>query len=177
MEELSGLTCLTSPMNLMFGELNAALDRQLGVQTPLPPFSIVGKGVGFALGFPLEIDHETEMRILSGPSDEELPDLKARGWDVDSFMASIEKRASMHQAFSDSLDARWRKGRMRDVVSSRNLLSEMELIALALLRRDISFEEAFPPHADELIQGRLLARAMPSLETAVQLQCRIYSQP
>ena len=177
MEELSDLACLTSPFNLRFAELTAALDRHMSVHTPLAEFSLIGSGVGFAFGFDLEIDHPTEMKILSGPRDEEVPELRAKGWNIESFIGSIHKRAADHQAFADSLDSSWRKGRMRDIVSTRDFLSERMMIALALVRREHSFDEIFPAHEDDLVLFRSLARAMPSLETSVLLQCRVYSQP
>ncbi|MFJ3580977.1 hypothetical protein ACIPPS_01900 [Streptomyces sp. NPDC090127] len=109
-----------------------------------------------------------ERAILRGPSDEEVPALKARGWDPTVARTTAEKRAEQERDQGRRLDAdpRWRKGRLRDVVSARYLLIELRnALNESLGARGIQIEDAFPNRES----ARHFVAKMPSADVDVTL--------
>ncbi|MFF4263031.1 hypothetical protein [Streptomyces virginiae] len=68
-----------------------------------------------------------ERGVLRGPSDAEVPGLAAQGWDPTTARTGAQRRADREIGLSSQLDAepRWRRGRLRDVVSGRYLTNEL----------------------------------------------------
>jgi hypothetical protein len=75
----------------------------------------------------LEMNVYLEREMLRGPADEQVEELRAEGWDPDVARRMASERAAAEQAQAANLDAdpRWRRGRLRDVVSARHLLIDL----------------------------------------------------
>lgn len=111
-----------------------------------------------------------ERSILRGPADKDDEDaLRAFGWNPD-FPASItERRAEQERELKKILDGdtKWRRGRLRDLVSTRELVIEFENISRRVLaERGIVLKDVMW----DLESGRRLVRSMPSTEVAIELK-------
>jgi hypothetical protein len=113
-------------------------------------------------------ERQMERALLRGPTDADVPALKDDGWDPMAARKVAENRAAQERDQVARLDAdpRWRRGRLRDVVSARYLFIELnELLAEALAARDVELEEVF----DEVPTTRRLMDSMPSSDIHVSL--------
>jgi hypothetical protein len=111
-----------------------------------------------------------ERSILRGPTDDEAPDLRARGWRPEVARQTASERAEQEQKQAEVLSreegGRWRRGRTRDVVAARFLFIELnEMLGSSLAARGVRLEEAFPTAA----HSRKLTDAMPSADIAITL--------
>jgi hypothetical protein len=115
-----------------------------------------------------EAQLQAERGILAGPTDGEVPELQSYGWDPTVAHRGQEQRAQQERALKQQLDAdpRWRRGRLRDVVSARYLLIElMDPLREGLSERGLSL--------DDVLRDRDSARrfvdSMPSADVFVTL--------
>jgi len=113
---------------------------------------------------------DMERSILRGPvgkNDEAA--LRAFGWNPESPASVAESRAEQEREFKRILDAdtKWRRGRLHDAISARELIIEFENIrprALeerGLVLTDIVWDQK---------SGRRLVHSMPSTEVSIELK-------
>ncbi len=194
MEELSGFSALLSRAIVVRLEMEAAADQILGTSNPRPErIPLVGFGFSWALGFPfslvlsgehdkLEIDQildhakvSFERGMLAGPSDEDLPDLRRGGWNPEATFKVMEARAIQEQEQSSRLDleTKWRRGRLRDIVSVRELAIEHW--------EELQSFVADRGNARTLMEDRRTARrfvgSMPSWVVATELKTSAHRNP
>ena len=112
---------------------------------------------------------ELNRRSLEGPTPEEEVELRRIGWDPSAALRVAERRAQqeIEQVARFDSDDRWRRGRIRDVVSAREILIEInEHLSTGLERRKVSLEDAFPTPLDI----RRAMDSMPSSDVAITLK-------
>jgi hypothetical protein len=120
-------------------------------------------------------EFELERLILRGPTDEELPDLIARGWDGPSALASRESRLAFEQDTSRVLaeNPKWRRGRLRDLISGREFVHEwLDMMGRVQLERA---SRGLPPIPD----GRMhvVMAGMPKVQVAISMKTRYHRNP
>lgn len=106
--------------------------------------------------------------VLRGPTDEEEPELAADGWDPTVARTIAEERALGERQQAENLDRHpsWRHGRLRDVVSGRHMLIELnKMIMVALAARGLELEDVWTGP----IAARQLMDSMPSSDVCVTL--------
>lgn len=107
--------------------------------------------------------------VLRGPADGEQDELRSFGWNPEASIAVAEDRASQERDQSRTLDTeeRWRRGRLRDVVSARELMIEFQnLLPRALAERNLNLTDVvIDPQS-----ARSFVRAMPSSEVSIELK-------
>lgn len=199
MEELSGFATLMSRPLVMRLEVEAVLDKRLGQATEAyAPVDLVGHGFGPAFGRVgalqvrdrdgadvtallgerqrqalAEADLLAQRAMLAGPEDDEVADLRARGWAPESALAVTERRAAQERELVVILDAdpRWRRGRLRDVVAAREAVIELyDMLQEALARRGAVFGDVMGDRQ----AARDLVRSMPSSDIAVALKTQMH---
>jgi len=117
---------------------------------------------------------EFERTVLRGPQDDPTESsLLKRGWDPRAAVKVAGERLAREEELVEILDAdpKWRKGRLRDVISARELTHEaLDLFTLARMRRGAGFEKIF----DDRPQIRQFVRGMPSMEVAIEMKTRYH---
>jgi hypothetical protein len=193
MEELSGFVTLLSRPDVMRLELDAALARLLSSnETFLPALPLLGSGVFWAFGRvglriregseditdrcraenPELFDHMfrySERQFLAGPADDQVLEMRSRGWRPDAAFEVAESRAleEQDQVVRFNADDRWRRGRIRDVILARELVIELfdmlnEALAVRSLQRSLLDGDRG--------RARSLVRSMPSSEVSTELK-------
>ena len=118
-----------------------------------------------------------ERRLLAGPLDSEVDDLRDNGWRPETAFETCEQRAQQEreQAVRFAQDERWRRGRIRDIVLARHLIIELleSMLPDALGPRGISLEDV----AGDPDRARYLVRAMPSAEVSTELKRAAHRNP
>jgi hypothetical protein len=111
-----------------------------------------------------------ERSALRGPTDsDEAADLRALGWDPEGPAIVAERRAAQEREFTAILNSeqRWRRGRLRDVVSVRELEIEFQNIRpRALEERGLLLGDVMSDQES----ARRFVRAMPSTEVSIELK-------
>jgi hypothetical protein len=110
-----------------------------------------------------------DQSVLRGPADNEVPELRALGWKPESAIQIAERRAAQERELSPMLDreGRWRRGRLLDVVSARELCIEFEnILPRGLLRRQVSLTGLF----SDLESARRFVLAMPTTSVSITLK-------
>jgi len=111
-----------------------------------------------------------ERSILRGPADhDEEQALRTFGWYPEGPQGITENRASQERELKVALDSesRWRRGRLRDVISARELEIEFQnILPRALQERELDFVDVFTGQES----ARLLVRAMPSTEVSIEIK-------
>ena len=110
-----------------------------------------------------------ERSALRGPTDSEVEGLRLRGWDPEAIMQVGERRAAEEQAQKLRLDGGgpWRRGRLHDLVTARELLIEFQdILPRALAERDLVFSD----FVSDPESGRAFVRGMPSTEVSIELK-------
>ncbi len=95
-----------------------------------------------------------EWMVLRGPPDEDLDELRANGFDPAAVRRGQEHRAQQEheQAARFDQDPRWRRGRIRDVISGRYFIIEFfDMLSEGLAARGATI--------DEIVQRRPRRRA------------------
>jgi hypothetical protein len=109
-----------------------------------------------------------ERSMLRGPDDLEVEDLRRFGWNPEAIVEVAERRAAEERAQSARLDGetRWRRGLLRDLVSTRELTIEFQdMLPRVLAERGLELEDVLSNQAS----ARAFVRAMPSTEVAIEL--------
>lgn len=114
--------------------------------------------------------------VLRGPDDNEVQDMRALGWKPEATIQVAEKRAAHERELTAKLaaDNSWRRGRLRDVVSARELCIEFEdMLPGALTQRRITL----PALISDQHAGRRFVRAMPSTNVSIELKTAWHRNP
>ncbi|MEU2713897.1 hypothetical protein [Streptomyces sp. NPDC007205] len=110
---------------------------------------------------------QLERGVLRGPTDAEVPDLQARGWDPTAARAIAEQRAESERQQAKRLDQNpeWRN-RLRDIVQARYLTLEViNFLNQALIGRARDINDVFTDKES----GRAFTECMPSADVHVAL--------
>lgn len=114
-------------------------------------------------------DAELSRAVLRGPSDNEAEALRRTGWDPEAARRVAEHRLASELELVDILnhDYRWRRGRIRDVVSARYLANDaVEILTEATAARGVPLRDLCPT----LESARRFTDGMPSADTYITLR-------
>jgi hypothetical protein len=114
--------------------------------------------------------------VLAGPTDDEVEQLRAYGWNPEAVRQVAENRAAEERAQVARLNAdpRWRRGRLRDVVMGREVIIELfEALNEALEARGRDFSAVWTDRD----AARGIVNAMPSTDVAVTLKTAAHRNP
>ncbi|PQZ94656.1 hypothetical protein CQ018_04705 [Arthrobacter sp. MYb227] len=194
-DELTDYEYLAGLADVKKLELQATLDEMTGTrglnysQIPLVGGSLLhafGKVGGLLLtdadGKPIDrtllseeeqrklkvIDREAERQLLAGPKDDDIPELRRSGYAPEIVQDSLQDNAQIEQSFAnEQLDDRMRRGRLKDVLTARELFHELnEMLARELSVRKITFALL----TKNIHDARRLVHSMPSSCVAVELK-------
>ena len=121
---------------------------------------------------------ELNRKAIEGPTPQEEPRLKALGWNPKAIVRVAEQKAldelSQVQRFND--DPKWRTGRIRDVITAREVLVEVGDIFTEgfAARGPGATDQFYATTPDDL---RSIYSAMPSLDVAVTLKASLHRDP
>lgn len=110
-----------------------------------------------------------ERSVLRGPADDEVAELRAYGWNPEAVIEIAENRAAEERAQTGRLDAetRWRRGRLHDLVSARELIIEFQnILPRALKERGVALNDVVSDQAS----ARRFVRSMPSTEVSIAIK-------
>jgi hypothetical protein len=119
-----------------------------------------------------------ERSALRGPADDEVEELRAYGWRPEATAHVAERRAAAERKLTPQLEGNgpWRRDRLRDVVSARELCIEFDrILPRALGERGLSLSELFAAQAPD--RARAFVRALPSSEVAIELKTAWHRNP
>lgn len=198
MEELSGFASLLSRPVVMRLEIESVLDSRFpDPDWSYAPLDLLGRGFGPAFGRDgrlrisrdgvdvtdtlgqrerealAEADLLGQRGILAGPEDDQLADLRGRGWAPESALEGTGRRAAQEREFATWLDnnPQWRRGRLRDCVAARETVIELfDMLDEAVSRRGLTMADAMPDRAT----ARAFVRAMPTSDVAVALKAQMH---
>ena len=116
-------------------------------------------------------------QVIDGPSPEEDAEFREQGYDPIRVLEQFEKEAANEVEFAHRLndDPKWRRGRLRDVVSAREVLMQIN----SILRRGCdergvvsleSLQSPFPSVTD----ARRAFNSMPSFDASVTLKTSLH---
>lgn len=119
------------------------------------------------------LERRSERMLLAGPSDDEVPLLRKSGYRPEIPRRSLENNLTIEQDFARThLDSHWRKGRLRDVISARELELELgDMLTSELVNRNVSLAEIVDGDRDRI---RQLVLSMPSACVRVELKTRYH---
>ena len=198
MEELTDFAALVSRVVVMELELTAMLDPFAREPSPLPMIPLIGRGARHTAGrqsglkimgpsgdetdrarerigakafddLVVQANLLLERSVLRGPTDDEVENLSALGWNPEAVTEVAERRAAEERAQSLRLDGggTWRHGRLRDLVSARELLIEFQnILPRALAERGLVLSDVISDQQS----ARAFVRAMPSTEVSIALK-------
>ena len=174
-----------NPINAM-NYLDWGIFRALGMRGNIQVLNREGEDVTSAArqrfsGGPKEFDRivdeqvlELNRRALEGPAAEEEADFLAHGYRPDLVLKPYAQEATAENEWARMLDQepRWRKGRLRDAVSVREIAFQINsIVKTAAAERGV---EAF----EDIIRGAKEPRrafdAMPSFDVSVTLKTAIH---
>lgn len=115
-----------------------------------------------------------ERGMLAGPPDEEIAALRAAGYAPEKTREVTERRAQQERGLSARLDQedKWRRGRLRDVVSASELTHEwIDQITRATLARGTGIGQVV---RKDQARMRAFADGMPSSRVAISLKTRYH---
>jgi hypothetical protein len=114
--------------------------------------------------------------LLRGPTDEEVPQLQADGWDPTVAGRIADDRAKAEEEQAARLDAEpvWRRGRIRDVVACRYIAFDaMDMFNEALAARGLEIEDVW----GDPDSARRFTDSMPSADVWVSLIAARHRNP
>jgi hypothetical protein len=115
-----------------------------------------------------------ERGMLAGPPDEEIAALRAEGYAPEKTREVTERRAQQERDLSARLDEddKWRRGRLRDVVSASELTHEWgSQLTRATLARETSIGQVVGGDRERM---RAFVEGMPSSRVAMSLKTRYH---
>jgi hypothetical protein len=115
-----------------------------------------------------------ERGMLAGPPDEDIAALRAAGYAPEKTHEVTERRAQQERDLSARLDKedRWRRGRLRDMVSASELTHEwIDQITRATLARGTTIGQVVREDRERM---RAFAEGMPSSRVAISLKTRYH---
>ena len=117
---------------------------------------------------------EFEREMIEGPSPEEEPELRKQGHNPEAILAHFEQESKGEAEWARLLDSEpvWRRGRLRDLVSAREILFHINTISKrGCVERGVhTLDEIFPSVKDT----RKAFDAMPSFDAAVTLRTSLH---
>lgn len=119
---------------------------------------------------------ELNRQVLDGPTPQEEPELRKLGWDPTLILKVAERRAEreLEQVHRFDQDPQWRRGRIRDVVTAREILIEINSpLSRGLQQRGLTLEAVF---SDSQV-ARRICDSMPSFDVAVTLKTSYHRDP
>ena len=174
-----------NPINEMY-YLDWGIFRALGRSGNVQVFDPEGEDVTSATrqsfsGGPEEFDRivnehllELNRQVLEGPTAEEEADFRAQDYRPELVLEQYDLEAAAENEFARRLDQepRWRKGRLRDVVSAREIAFHINsIVETAAAERGVqAFEDIFRGVNDP----RRDFDAMPSFDVSVTLKTAIH---
>ncbi|MFF1880563.1 hypothetical protein ACFVVC_03725 [Pseudarthrobacter sp. NPDC058196] len=194
-EELTDFEYMASLVDVRKLELQATLDEMTGTQgLSFSPIPLIGKSLLHAFGKvgglrlmgadgeavdrnTLEperlqqlraLEHQAERALIAGPSDEEVPGMRERGYAPEVHRESLAGNVRIEQHFADKqLSESWRRGRLRDVLLAREVNLELnDMLSAELAARHRTLGEV----AGNLKDARRLVLSMPSSCVTVELK-------
>jgi hypothetical protein len=200
MEQLSDYTVLLGRSTLAELEIDAALDTFLGLSSSEPRCPLLGRSCGWAFGFKGglivtnaegndvtsqaraqigderfdDMNRQREWAFLAGPEDADLPALRARGYAPETTFEVAERRAEEQRKQAERLDEdpNWRQGRLRDLVSAKEVTQEViDILTRVLLRRSMSMGAILTgTKVENRDRIRAFSDGMPSCRVAISLK-------
>jgi hypothetical protein len=122
-------------------------------------------------------NYTIERAMLDGPPDDELPALRENGYDPEAVRGEQASRLAFELDLSARLDdnPKWRRGRLRDVVSAREISHEwLDVINDTTKQRVRAGRPLFDPSDDDM---RRFMAAMPHTQVAVSMKTRYHRDP
>jgi hypothetical protein len=122
-----------------------------------------------------EMNYIRERKLLEGPQDAEIADLRKRGYAPETYEVGIQSRLDFELKTSAFLNNNpsWRRGRLRDLVFGREIAHEwMRPFALHLQQRE---QDGIRHHIPEDLVA--LWAAMPQVQVAVSMKTRYHRNP
>jgi len=115
-----------------------------------------------------ELEHQAERALIAGPSDEEVPAMRERGYAPEVPRKSLAGNVRIEQHFADEqLSESWRRGRLRDVLLAREVNLELnDMLTAELAARHMTLGEV----PGNLTDARRLVLSMPSSCVTVELK-------
>jgi hypothetical protein len=124
-----------------------------------------------------EAERELDRSVLRGPRDDaEAVSLRADGWDPTVARQAAEQRAAgeREQAARLETEPRWRRGRLRDVVTARYVIFEIfEMVEESLNQRGLEFSDVWT----DINASRRIVDCMPSADVCVTLLTSAHRNP
>jgi hypothetical protein len=121
-----------------------------------------------------DMNLEMERAMLRGPSNEEIPELLARGFDPEVFRRGQQSRLGFELETKQILidHPEWRRGRLRDLISGRDVVHEwMDLFVKLLLERE---EDGLPHELPSESEMPGFWAAMPQVQVAISIKTRYH---
>lgn len=128
--------------------------------------------------------------VIEGPADpSEEEDLRARGWNPQGLTEMMDNRVLLESQFVNSLDeymatnpssVNWRKGRLRDVMSARELFLETnETFSAVLDQQELTIDDVFDMSgtSSAIHHNRCITDTMPTFDVAVTLKASYHRNP
>jgi hypothetical protein len=115
-------------------------------------------------------------KVIDGPTPDEEDELGGLGWDPSGASEVAQRREAqeIEQVERFNLDARWRRGRIRDVVAVREVLIEVQdELWRGLASRGVELEAVFSGEEE----FRRAFDSMPSLDVAITLKTALHRDP
>lgn len=125
----------------------------------------------------VEMRYFMERKLLEGPQDSEIADLRARGYVPETFQVGTESRLAFELETSATLEKHpsWRRGRLRDLIFAREVTHEgMTTFVRHLHQRE---EDGLPHELPETAEMVTLWAAMPQVQIAATMKTRYHRNP
>ena len=128
--------------------------------------------------------------VIEGPaSPSEEAELRARGWNPQALTDMMDNRVMLESQLAIDLDelrsvdpssVDWRRGRLRDVVSARELFHETnETFSIVLNQQELTLQDVFDTSGtpNAIRYNRRITDAMPTFDVAVTLKTSYHRNP
>lgn len=125
----------------------------------------------------VEMRYFMERKLLEGPQDSEIAELRARGYAPETYQVGIESRLAFELETSAILEKypSWRRGRLRDLIFAREVAHEgMTAFVHHLQQRE---EDGLPHELPEAAEMVTLWAAMPQIQVAATMKTRYHRNP
>ncbi|MEU8076027.1 hypothetical protein AB0B31_11295 [Catellatospora citrea] len=124
-----------------------------------------------------EMNYFLERKLLEGPQDHEIPELRKRGYDPEIYAAGIQSRLDFELGTSAFLNNNpaWRRGRLRDYIFGREVGHEWMIpFVLHLRQRE---DEGFRHDLLEPAAMAALWAAMPQVQVGISMKAHYHRDP
>ncbi|WP_144127962.1 hypothetical protein [Catellatospora sichuanensis] len=148
------------------------VDETGSVSGPRPREELAGEAFDAQLA---GLNHIRERKLLEGPQDHEIPDLRRRGYDPDAYAAALRRRLTFELDTSTFLNLNpiWRRGRLRDQIFGREVAREwMTQLVLHLRQRADARLRHDPP-----LELAAFWAAMPLVQVAISMKAQYHRDP